>query len=74
MKNKDPEEVRSVIKNNTIDYGGLYEYLFENVGEFSNPASAILEIGEHSYRDNIVAIKEINFIHMVVSMLNKGIL
>ena len=71
---KDPEHVRNVLKSNVIDYIGLYEYLFENVGKFTSPADAILEIGEHSYRDNVVAIKEINFIHMVVSMLKKGII
>ena len=69
IKNSNLDELRKLLKGNVIDYIGLYEYLFENVGEFSSPGGAIIEIGEHLYRNDSMAIKEINFIHMVVKMM-----
>jgi DNA polymerase III delta prime subunit len=71
---KNPESVRNLLKNNVIDYIGLYDHIFDNVGEFKSPADAILHVGEHLYRDSSVAIKEVNFIHMVVSMLQQGVI
>jgi replication factor C small subunit len=69
MKKSDIEGVRKFLRSNTIDYIGLYEYLFENVGEFKSPGDAIIEIGEHLYRNDSMAIKEINFVHMFVKMM-----
>lgn len=78
MKTKDPEQIRKILKSNTIYYPQLYEYLYKKIMEeddiFSNDAGMILLIGEHSYRDNIVSIKEINFMHMVFESLTKGYL
>jgi len=69
MKDKDLEGVRKHLKSNAIDYIGLYSYLFDNVGEFDSPGDAIIEIGEHLYRNSNVAIKEINFMCMFMKML-----
>ncbi len=65
----DIETVREMIKSNYIPYPDLYEYLYERAGEFKQPGGAILSIGEHLYRDQTVAIKEINFMHMIVGMI-----
>lgn len=69
MKEKDVEKTRSIIKSNYIIYPQLYEYLYDNAGEFSSPGGAILSVGEHLFRDNTIANKEVNFIHMVVEMI-----
>jgi replication factor C small subunit len=74
MVKKDLDGLRSFLRSNVVDYIGLYDFLFENVGEFASPGDAILEIGEHLYRNDSMAIKEINFIHMVVSMMKGGVL
>lgn len=79
MKTSDPDEMRKVLRSNPIDYTGLYKYLYDKLMTekdpvFSNDTQAILEIGEASYRDNVVAIKEINFMHMYFRMLTSGVL
>lgn len=74
MKNKDLDGLRKLLRSNVVDYIGLYEFLFENAGEFASPGDAILEIGEHLYRHDRVAIKEINLVHMVVSMMKRGVM
>jgi DNA polymerase III delta prime subunit len=74
MKKQDIDEVRKVLKNNPINYGDIYRYLFDNVGEFKSPGDAIIEIGESSYRNDIVAIKEIQFMSMLMRMYKGGIL
>lgn len=66
---QDLENVRKEIKSNYVDYPDLYKFLYENAGEFKQPGAAIMMIGEHLYRDSTVAIKEINFMHMVVEMI-----
>lgn len=71
---KDIEKVRELIKSNYIDYVDLYNYLFENAGEFKEPGGAILLIGEHLHRNSISDIKEINFMHMIVDMIYKGVM
>ncbi len=70
---KDVNGVRKLIKNNSINYVELYSFLFDHAGDFKSPGDAILEISEALYRDSIVAIKEINFIGMIVSMIKQGI-
>lgn len=66
---KNIENVRQILKSNYIDYIELYEYLFENAGEFKEPGGAIMLVGEHFHRNGISDIKEINFMHMVVEMI-----
>ena len=66
---KDVEKIRQVLKSNYVDYNELYNYLFENAGDFKEPGGAILLIGEHLYRNTTSDIKEINFMHMVVDMI-----
>lgn len=78
MKAGDPEQVRKLLKSNTIDYTSLYKYLYDKLmtedSVFSKDAQAILHIGEHSYRDSVVAIKEINFMHMYFRMINDEVI
>jgi DNA polymerase III delta prime subunit len=71
---KDLDEVRKLLRGHSINYPDLFAHLYENVDKFKSPGDAILVIGEHLYRDGLVAIKEINFVTMVVSMLKKGII
>ena len=73
LKN-DLDGVRETIKSNFIEYDDLYSFLYEHAGEFKQPGLAILGIGEHLYRNNQVAIKEINFIHMIVDFIYKKVI
>jgi len=73
MKNGDINEIRKILRSNSIIYTELYQYLFESVGDFNDPGNAIILIGEHLYRDAICAIKEINFVTMVVKMMRDKI-
>jgi len=66
---KDIESIREELRSNYIPYPELYEYIYDNVGEFKEPGGAILGIGEHLYRDATIAIKEINFMRMIVDFI-----
>lgn len=73
----DPDSVtkiRRILKNHYISYTELYTYLYENCEEFKQPGMAILSIGQHLYWNSTVANKEINFMHMLIEMLNVGAL
>ena len=72
MKKGDVDTIRKLLRSSFIDYKELYRYLYNRIDDFSEPGLAILDIGEYMYRDGFVAIKEINFVTMVVSMLNNG--
>lgn len=79
MKTGDPSNVRTILKSNQVDYTSLYKYIYDAMmnsddAVFGNDAVAILLIGEHSYRDTLVAIKEINFMHMYFEMLKGGVI
>jgi len=69
MKSGDPEAVRKILKSNAIFYPQMYEYLYTQIMEkedvFTNDAEMILLVAEAAYRDNIVSIKEINFMDMI---------
>lgn len=69
---RDVESVRKTLRSKVINYPELYKYLFDNAGEFVSPGHAILEIGEAHKWDGMVAIKEINFMYMVVKMIDGG--
>lgn len=72
MKEKDPNLVRSDLKNNYINYIQLYEYLYDNAGEFTAAGNACIAIGEAMRWDGSVANKEINFMAMFSQMLTNG--
>ena len=74
IKNGDLDSLRKLLRSNVIDYIGLYGFLFDNAGEFKSPGDAIIEIGEHLYRNDSMAIKEINLIHMAVKMMKGGVI
>ncbi len=65
----DIESVREELKSNYIPYPQLYEYLYENAGEFKQPGAAILLIGKYLFQDMSIANKEINFMTMIVNMI-----
>lgn len=69
---KDIENIRKTLRSKAIQYPELYKYLFDHAGEFMSPGHAILEIGEAHKWDGMVAIREINFMHMVVRMIDGG--
>lgn len=72
MKLGNVDEIRKILRSSFIDYKELYRYMYDRIDDFKEPGLAILDIGEYLYRDEFVAIKEINFVTMVVSMLNNG--
>ena len=74
MKRKDFDEIRKLLRGSWINYSDLYSYLFDNVGDFQSPGDAILSIGEALRWDSLVAIKEINFMTMVMDMIKRNIL
>jgi len=69
---KDVEETRRILRSNVMNYTELYKHLFDNAGEFKSPGHAILLIGEAHRWDGMVAIREINFMHMVFKMIEAG--
>jgi DNA polymerase III delta prime subunit len=69
MMKKDIEQVREELRSNFIPYEHLYEYLYDNAGEFKQPGAAILLIGKYLYQNTTIANKEINFMTMVVDMI-----
>ena len=77
MKIGDPEKVRVILKSNQIDYTSMYRFLYDalmgDADVFSKDGEAIILVGEHDYRDNLVANREINFMAMYFNMLTKGV-
>jgi len=79
MLTGDPSAVRKVLRGNPIDYIKLYVFLFDKLMDvdetiFKNDFIAITEIAEAAYRDNVVAIKEINFMGAFFKLLGAGAL
>lgn len=72
MLNMDPELTRKTLKNNYINYIQLYEFLYENAGEFKSPGDVVIKIGEAMKWDGQVANKEINFMHMFFDLGKLG--
>ena len=74
MKAKDPNKLREVLRSNAVRYPDLYEYLYNNIGEFNDVGNAVILIGEHLYRDSTVSIKEINFMSFVMKMIKDKVI
>ena len=77
MQGGNPEEVRTVLKSHQIDYTGMYKHLYDALmieeKVFTKDGAAILLIGEHDYRDNLCANREINFMTMYFQMITQGV-
>lgn len=77
INNKDIEDVRKTLRTYPVLYDDLYNYIYKSLMEndkvFKDDGQAILLIGEHHYRNSVVAIKEINFMHMVMQFMAKGV-
>ena len=76
MLTSNPSNVRKVLRSNPIDYIKLYSFLYEKLMDtdkeiFKNDFIAIAEIAEGSYRNDIVAIKEINFMNTFLKILKQ---
>ncbi len=78
MKSGDPESVRTILKSHQIDYTGLYQHLYNVLMTedkvFKKDGEAILLLGEHDYRDNLVGNREINFMAMYFQMMSNGVI
>ena len=74
LASPDLDNIRKVLRSNYIDYDNLYKYLYENVGKFKSPGDMIEEIGDHLISNSHVSIKEINFMHMVIRCMKKGLI
>jgi DNA polymerase III delta prime subunit len=66
---QDIEGIRKALRSNYIDYNGLYEFFYENAGNFKSPGGAILKIGDHLRWNRDFPNKEINFMHMIMQMI-----
>jgi DNA polymerase III gamma/tau subunit len=77
MKKGDPDAVRVTLKSNQIDYTGMYRFLYDALMTddeiFKKDGEAVMLVGEHDYRDNLVANREINFMAMYFNMMTKGV-
>jgi DNA polymerase III delta prime subunit len=69
---KDVEQIRKLLRSNTVNYKELYNYLFNNAGKFKSPGDSILAIGEAHRWSAWVSIQEINFMYMVFTMIREG--
>lgn len=65
--------IRRILKNHYIPYSELYAYLYENCEEFKIPPIALILINEHLVNNSTVASKEINFMAMIIKMLNSKV-
>jgi len=76
LKN-DPDNcyiiIRRILKNNYIPYSELYSYLYENCEEFKIPPIGLILINEHLVNNSTVASQEINFMAMIIKMLNSKV-
>lgn len=62
-------EVRTLLRNNVVDYTELYKQVFERIGEFSNIGESIIIVGEYLYRHNTITIPEINYLTMCAHLI-----
>jgi DNA polymerase III delta prime subunit len=78
MLKKDIEAVRKFLKSNYIDYAELYHHLYKEImdgeKEFKKPAEIIIKTGEFLYKNEIVLIKEINFMAFFMELLKQDVL
>ena len=71
IKKKDLNPIRTALRSNYIEYRQLYQFLFDNVGEFDSAGGAIMEIGDHLESNMKMpndGTREINFMRMVCKM------
>jgi len=68
----DLDNIRKILRSNTINYTELYQYFFDEAGRLKSPGDALIEIADALYRDSIISIKEINFIGCVLKLMKKG--
>lgn len=77
MKNS-PEscivDIRRILKNNYMPYTELYNYLYENCEEFKLPGIALVLINQHLVWNSTIASKEINFMALVIEILNNKVI
>jgi len=78
MLTSDPSQVRKVLRSVPVDYTRLYKYLYEILMDseesvFKNDIMVTVSVAEAAYRNDIVAIKEINFMGMFIKLLREGV-
>lgn len=74
MNDKDVDEIRKILRTESVDYNELYNFLYEKAPESKSPGDFVISIGEYMYRDSFVAIKEINFMAFFFEMMKKGVI
>lgn len=84
MRQSDIDEVRKKLKSNFINYGDLFNFIYNEVmdnmssdnGEqlIDNPAEFILLSGQYLHKNEIVAIKEINFMAYFLDLMKHGVI
>lgn len=78
MMSGNPANVRVALRSGAVDYTRLYDSLYNRLLDsendvFKNDSSALLLITEAAYRNEFVAIKEINFMNMYLKFMKEGI-
>jgi len=77
MLKNDVENVRKILKG-YIDYTELYGFMYKQIMDDPDtvklPAEFILETGKYLYRNEIVLIKEINFMAYVFSLMKGDVI
>jgi len=66
------ENIRKTLKSKSIDYEELYSYLFENIEKFNNIPRAIIALGDAVRYNNLVGLKEINFMRFIMEVIING--
>ncbi len=74
MLSKDLNLVRKLLRENWVLYEQLYEYLFDNADKFPSMGGAILKLGDHFRWNKQVLNQEINFVHMIVEMIQEKVI
>ena len=74
MKTGDLDGIRKSLKSNAIDYPELYRFMYETAGDFKAPGEAVILVAEYLYRDSSIAIKEVNFVGMVLEMMKRNVI
>jgi DNA polymerase III delta prime subunit len=74
MLSKDLNLIRKLLRENWVLYEQLYEYLFDNADKFPSMGGAILKLGDHFRWNRQVLNQEINFIHMVIEMIQEKVI
>jgi len=64
-------DIRQLVQDSDVNqYERVFRHLYEHVDEFTdNPEEALIAISEAQHRDALVVDKEINFMHLIIELI-----